>query len=103
MQGRPMNSALKWLPLAALVALAGCARDDGYYHDRNIDYADARQAAPLVLPESRNSQRYRDAMPVPEAAGSFRAGGDGFGGACTAAAGRRAYRARVRRTPPRGR
>lgn len=78
MQGRPMTSALKWLPLAALVALAGCARDDGYYHDRNIDYADARQAPPLVLPENRNSQRYRDAMPVPEAAGSFRAGDDGF-------------------------
>ncbi|MFP4138395.1 MAG: lipoprotein, NlpB [Halomonas sp.] len=73
-----MTSALKWLPLAALVALAGCARDDGYYHDRNIDYADARQAEPLVLPEGRNQERYRDAMPVPEAAGSFRAGDDGF-------------------------
>ncbi|MEQ5800968.1 lipoprotein, NlpB [Halomonas sp. H10-9-1] len=73
-----MNSALKWLPLAALVALAGCARDDGYYHDRNIDYADARQAVPLVLPEGRDSQRYRDVMPVPDVAGGFHAGGDGF-------------------------
>jgi len=73
-----MTPALKWLPLAALVALAGCARDDGYYHDRNIDYADARQAPPLVLPEGRDRERFRDAMPVPEAAGSFRPGDDGF-------------------------
>ncbi|SDO79204.1 Beta-barrel assembly machine subunit BamC [Halomonas shengliensis] len=78
MQGGPMTPALKWLPLAAFVALAGCARDDGYYHDRNIDYADARQAPPLVLPEGRDRERFRDAMPVPEAAGSFRAGDDGF-------------------------
>lgn len=73
-----MNSALKWLPLAILVALAGCARDDGYYHDRNIDYADARQAAPLMLPESRDSKRYRDTMPVPETAVEFRDSAGGF-------------------------
>lgn len=64
-----MNSALKWIPLtlAASVALAGCARD-GFYHDRNLDYVDAAPAPPLVLPESRNLQRYSDAMPVPQAA-----------------------------------
>ncbi|MDT0501832.1 MULTISPECIES: lipoprotein, NlpB [unclassified Halomonas] len=73
-----MNSALKWLPLAMLVALAGCARDDGYYHDRNIDYADARQAAPLVLPEGRSAERYRDAMPVPETAADFRGSAGDF-------------------------
>ncbi|WP_447555326.1 lipoprotein, NlpB [Vreelandella sp. EE22] len=60
--------ALKWIPLALVmgVALAGCARD-GYYHDRNLDYTDVAPAPPLVLPESRNAQRYNDAMPVPQA------------------------------------
>lgn len=73
MQGGRMNSALKWLPLAAAVVLAGCARPDGYYHDRNVDYAEADTAPALILPESRDPQRYRDAMPVPQAAGEFRA------------------------------
>ncbi len=72
MQGGRMNSALKWLPLVAAIALAGCARDSGYYHDRNVDYAEARTAPALTLPETRDLQRYRDAMPVPQAAGEFR-------------------------------
>ena len=61
--------ALKWIPLALVtaVALAGCARD-GYYHDRNLDYTEAAPAPPLVLPETRNAQRYQDALPVPQAA-----------------------------------
>ena len=52
--------ALKWVPLAlaAAVALSGCARD-GFYHDRNLDYTEAAPAPPLVLPETRNTQRYR--------------------------------------------
>ncbi|RUR27602.1 outer membrane protein assembly factor BamC [Vreelandella nanhaiensis] len=64
-----MNSALKWIPLALVTAvtLAGCARD-GYYHDRNLDYTEAAPAPPLVLPETRNVQRYQDALPVPQAA-----------------------------------
>ncbi|MDX5432817.1 MAG: lipoprotein, NlpB [Halomonas sp.] len=74
-----MNSALKWMPLVALAALAtaGCARE-GFYDDRNIDYVKAQRSAPLVLPEGRNEQRYRDAMPVPEAQGSLRTGGERF-------------------------
>ncbi|WP_240454108.1 lipoprotein, NlpB [Halomonas sp. NO4] len=66
-----MNSALKWMPLVAVAALAtaGCARE-GFYDDRNLDYVEAQRSAPLVLPESRNPQRYQDAMPVPRAAGS---------------------------------
>lgn len=61
--------ALKWIPLAlaTAVTLAGCARD-GYYHDRNLDYTEAAPVPPLVLPETRNTQRYRDAMPVPQSA-----------------------------------
>ena len=61
--------ALKWVPLAlaAAVALSGCARD-GFYHDRNLDYTEAAPAPPLVLPETRDAQRYRDALPVPQAA-----------------------------------
>ncbi|MGQ7261324.1 outer membrane protein assembly factor BamC [Vreelandella sp. V005] len=61
--------ALKWVPLvlAAAVTLTGCARD-GFYHDRNLDYTEAAPAPPLVLPETRNTQRYRDALPVPQAA-----------------------------------
>ena len=61
--------ALKWVPLAlaAAVALSGCARD-GFYHDRNLDYTEAAPVPPLVLPETRNTQRYRDALPVPQAA-----------------------------------
>ncbi|MGO3057953.1 MULTISPECIES: outer membrane protein assembly factor BamC [Halomonas] len=61
--------ALKWIPLALVTAvtLAGCARD-GYYHDRNLDYTKAAPAPPLVLPETRNAQRYQDALPVPQAA-----------------------------------
>ncbi|PMR70154.1 lipoprotein, NlpB [Halomonas heilongjiangensis] len=67
------------MPLVAAIALAtaGCARD-GYYHDRNIDYADASGSSPLVLPDTRNPNRYRDAMPVPEAAGDFRTSEDRF-------------------------
>ncbi|WP_234273673.1 lipoprotein, NlpB [Billgrantia zhangzhouensis] len=74
-----MNSALKWMPLVALAALAtaGCARE-GFYDDRNIDYVKAQRSAPLVLPEGRNEQRYRDVMPVPEAQGSLRTGDGRF-------------------------
>ncbi|MDR9439381.1 MAG: lipoprotein, NlpB [Halomonas sp.] len=66
-----MNSALKWMPLVAVIALAtaGCGRD-GFYHDRNLDYGEAEESAPLVLPDSRNVDRYRDAMPVPEVGGT---------------------------------
>jgi len=66
-----MNSALKWMPLVAVTALAmaGCARD-GFYHDRNLDYDEAEERAPLVLPDGRNAARYRDAMPVPEVSGT---------------------------------
>ncbi|MEQ6917007.1 lipoprotein, NlpB [Halomonas aquatica] len=66
-----MNSALKGMPLVAVIALAmaGCARD-GFYDDRNLDYAEARKGAPLVLPDARNPNRYRDAMPVPEVSGT---------------------------------
>ncbi|MCC5884416.1 MAG: outer membrane protein assembly factor BamC [Halomonas sp.] len=60
------------MPLVAVAALAtaGCARE-GFYDDRNIDYVSAERSAPLVLPEGRNQQRYRDAMPVPQAQGSL--------------------------------
>ncbi|MGM0536138.1 MAG: lipoprotein, NlpB [Pseudomonadota bacterium] len=72
-----MNSALKWMPLAAVIALAatGCARE-GFYHDRNLDYDEVEESAPLVLPESRNVDRYRDAMPVPEVSGAQSPGND---------------------------
>ncbi|WP_234283593.1 MULTISPECIES: lipoprotein, NlpB [Halomonadaceae] len=74
-----MNSALKWMPLVALAALAtaGCARE-GFYDDRNIDYVKAQRSAPLVLPQGRNEQRYRDAMPVPEAQGRLHTDGERF-------------------------
>ncbi|MDZ7854061.1 MAG: lipoprotein, NlpB [Halomonas sp.] len=66
-----MNSALKGMPLVAVIvlAMAGCARD-GYYHDRNLDYDEAEESAPLVLPNARKVERYRDAMPVPEVGGA---------------------------------
>ncbi|MCO7245406.1 outer membrane protein assembly factor BamC [Halomonas sp. Mc5H-6] len=69
--------ALKWIPLAlaGAVTLAGCARDEGFYDDRNLDYADVEPASPLVLPETRDNQRYRDALPVPEAASQPRRDG----------------------------
>lgn len=68
-----MKSALKWMPLVAITTLAtaGCARE-GFYDDRNADYVNAERSAPLTLPESRNEQRYRDIMPVPEAQGTLR-------------------------------
>jgi outer membrane protein assembly factor BamC len=72
-----MSSALKWMPLVAALALAGCARD-GYYDDREIDYADAKTSAPLMLPDSRNQKRYGNSMPVPETAGSFASLGSDF-------------------------
>ncbi|WP_235040240.1 outer membrane protein assembly factor BamC [Vreelandella profundi] len=61
--------ALKWIPLAlaTAVTLTGCARD-GFYDDRNLDYTEATSAPPLILPETRNTERYRDALPVPQAA-----------------------------------
>lgn len=69
MSSVPEKRALKWMPLALVTAvtLTGCARD-GFYHDRNLDYTEAAPAPPLVLPETRNTQRYRDALPVPQAA-----------------------------------
>lgn len=72
-----MSYALKWMPLVAVLALAGCARD-GYYDDREVDYADAKTSEPLVLPDSRNQQRYGNSMPVPETAGSFASLGSDF-------------------------
>ncbi|TFH88770.1 outer membrane protein assembly factor BamC [Billgrantia azerbaijanica] len=59
------------MPLVAVAALAtaGCARE-GFYDDRNLDYVEAQRTAPLTLPDSRNAQRYQDAMPVPQAAGA---------------------------------
>ncbi|MCE8016421.1 lipoprotein, NlpB [Halomonas sp. MCCC 1A17488] len=67
------------MPLVALAALAtaGCARE-GFYDDRNIDYVKAQRSAPLVLPQGRNEQRYRDAMPVPEAQGRLHTDGERF-------------------------
>lgn len=73
-----MNPACKWMPLIAVVlAATGCARE-GYFHDRNIDYAEAVQGRPLVLPDSRDQGRYRDIMPVPEASGEFIASEERF-------------------------
>ncbi|WP_069383441.1 outer membrane protein assembly factor BamC [Halomonas caseinilytica] len=72
-----MNSALKWMPLLAALALAGCARE-GYYDNRSVDYAKAKESAPLELPDTRNTRRYRDAMPVPDVPGAFASQGDAF-------------------------
>lgn len=65
--------ALKWIPLAlaTAIALSGCARD-GFYDDRNLDYADVEPGSPLSLPETRNTQRYSDALPVPQVASPSR-------------------------------
>jgi outer membrane protein assembly factor BamC len=67
------NPGLKWIPLALVtaVALSGCARD-GFYDDRNLDYVDVEPGSPLSLPETRNAQRYGDALPVPELASPSR-------------------------------
>lgn len=74
-----MSAALKWRPLVAVIALvlAGCARE-GYYDDRQADYVEAEKSAPLVLPDARDSRRYRDAMPVPEAGAPLQARGEDF-------------------------
>ncbi|WP_043528145.1 outer membrane protein assembly factor BamC [Litchfieldella xinjiangensis] len=74
-----MNPALKWMPLVVSIALVatGCARE-GYYHDRNIDYTEAERSTPLVLPESRNTARYGDAMPIPDANREFVSSGGRF-------------------------
>lgn len=72
-----MSSALKWMPLVAALALAGCARD-GYFDDRGTDYADAKLSKPLVLPETRNQQRFGNRMSVPESSGSFASVGSDF-------------------------
>ncbi|MFC3284608.1 lipoprotein, NlpB [Litchfieldella rifensis] len=74
-----MNPALKWMPLVVSIALVatGCARD-GYYHDRNIDYTEAHNAAPLQLPRSSDAIRSHSLMPVPEASREFRTPDDGF-------------------------
>jgi len=60
--------ALKWIPLALATAmvLSGCARD-GFYHDRNLDYADIELGEPLMLPDTRDPRRYGDALPIPRA------------------------------------
>ncbi|WP_161598977.1 outer membrane protein assembly factor BamC [Aidingimonas lacisalsi] len=74
-----MKPALKWMPLVVAIALAasGCASDEGYYHDRDIDYTEAEMAPPLTLPESRNTSDYRNAMPVPAVNGTFSSASDG--------------------------
>lgn len=83
-----MNPALKWTPLVVALALAtaGCARD-GYYHDRNIDYAEAEIAEPLRLPGGLDT--HAGAMPVPQ----------GRIAATTEAAPRPVPGSAVRRTP----
>jgi len=60
--------ALKWIPLALATTLvvSGCARD-GFYHDRNLDYADIELGEPLMLPDTRDPRRYGDALPIPRA------------------------------------
>lgn len=60
--------ALKWIPLALATAMvvSGCARD-GFYHDRNLDYADIEPGEPLMLPDTRDVRRYGDALPIPRA------------------------------------
>lgn len=72
-----MSSALKWMPLVAALALAGCARD-GYYDDRGTDYVEAESSAPLVLPDGRDTRRFGNVMPVPEAQGTFVSQGEDF-------------------------
>ncbi len=72
-----MNPVFTWMPLivAAAVALSGCGRD-GYYYDRSDEYQAAEMSQPLELPDARNSSRYQDAMPVPEASNDFVVEGD---------------------------
>ncbi|WP_027967876.1 outer membrane protein assembly factor BamC [Halomonas halocynthiae] len=72
-----MSCALKWMPLVAALALAGCARE-GYFDDRETDYAEAQLSKPLVLPETRDQRRYGNRMAVPESVGSFAAVGSDF-------------------------
>lgn len=72
-----MSCALKWMPLVAALALAGCARD-GYFDDRETDYVDAKPSQPLVLPDSRDQRRYGNRMPVPDSVGSFASVGEDF-------------------------
>lgn len=72
-----MNPALKLLPLTVAIALlaSGCGRD-GYYYDRNEEYRSAEMTEPLRLPETRQANRYQDAMPVPRANSDYLAEGE---------------------------
>lgn len=72
-----MNPVFKWMPLILATALvvSGCGRS-GYYYDRNDEYRDAHLTQPLTLPDTRQLNRYQDAMPVPPASSDFLAQGD---------------------------
>ncbi|MGC3871804.1 outer membrane protein assembly factor BamC [Halomonas sp. GXIMD04776] len=72
-----MNPVFKWMPLTLAIALvvSGCGRS-GYYYDRNDEYREAELTRPLQLPETRQANRYQDAMPVPPANSDFLAQGE---------------------------
>ncbi|MDO6788665.1 hypothetical protein Q4589_13785 [Cobetia marina] len=70
-----MSQRLVPLALLTALAVAGCS-SDGYYYDRNSEYANASIAQPLELPETRNRAEYQDSMPVPQASSDFLASDD---------------------------
>ncbi|MGO1342908.1 outer membrane protein assembly factor BamC [Chromohalobacter japonicus] len=74
-----MKPVLKWMPLiiGATLIVSGCGRS-GYYYDRNAEYADAEMVEPVTLPDSRDSSRYQNAMPVPDAESDFAATDEDF-------------------------
>lgn len=74
-----MNPVLKWMPLiiGATLIVSGCSRS-GFYYDRNAEYADAEMVEPVSLPDSRDSSRYQNAMPVPDAESDFVATDEDF-------------------------
>jgi outer membrane protein assembly factor BamC len=72
--------------LAGLSALAliisttsGCGwlwGEDGYFRDRGSDYLNARQTAPMQLPEGANAKRLDPLLPVPEQVAATTATGE---------------------------
>lgn len=46
--------------------LSGCS-SSGFYHDRKTDYVDAKTAPALKLPAQAETERFKEAMPLPEA------------------------------------
>ena len=60
------------LIISSTTACSWLTGEDGYFRNRTNDYLDARQTAPMKLPEGVESKRLDELLPVPNNVASVR-------------------------------